>query len=716
MPHTGWLLDVYVDGKDAVLWIKLEDGRSLRLVDRYKPDLYAEPADGCSIEDLAESLRSHPNVDLVDVEEKYCSLDADERKQVLHVFVDEAANYRAVLDDLEGTRLLKALYNVDLPHVQRYLLRRGVAPTSKVEVEHDGSRLVGVRVLDDSSEIKPPPFSVCAFALEPDSRKGDEPVKGINLLDVDSNVFNRLQGDEAEILKRFQEAVLESDPDFLVSPRVEASLRRLKVRSELRGIALQIGRVETGRSRPLKSSLDHRGRVAVDLDSFEDYGVAGITERSRFTFAPPGLSAKWPAGRTIDSRQCFEAMKRGILIPRRGFYVEPKTARETLLRDRGGFIMAPEAGLHENVGELDYESMFPNIMIRDNVSYETLKGVSEGKTGLLGIVAREPLERRLRFKHLRRRFPKDSLEWIWCEQRQQSLKGILVCIYGYSGCFANRYGNVTTFEEVNRLSRDRILDTVNIAQEQGFRVIYADTDSVFVKKAGATVGDYEGLAGEISSRVGLPITLDHHYKFLVLLRRETDSRLEVAKRYFGKLMDGGFNYRGIELRRHDTPPFVKGFQEELMRILFDADDAEKVRRVQLPKALEYVRRACEEVLEGRVSADGLRVSKRLGRAVDDYRGRPPHVVAAKQLALKGEDMRSGDVVDFLFVNSRHKNPYRRVVPSRLIDEEWRGYDRKKYADLVQDAAEKILGVFGFKRMEATKPRHASLTEVIRRKD
>jgi DNA polymerase elongation subunit (family B) len=247
--------------------------------------------------------------------------------------------------------------------------------------------------------------------------------------------------------------------------------------------------------------------------------------------------------------------------------------------------MAPESGLHENVGELDYESMFPNIIIKWNVSYETVgSDHPDDLLGLFRIVAREPLERRLRFKHLRKKLPKDSREWMWCEQRQTSLKGILSCIYGFSGCFANRYGNVTTFEEVNWIARDKLVETVNIARETGFKLIYADTDSIFVKRSGASCGDYEELAKEIASRVGLPITLDHHYKFLILLTRETDSRLEVAKRYFGKLVDGTFNYRGIELRRHDAPPFVKDFQEELMRILFDADSAEEVRRIQLPKA------------------------------------------------------------------------------------------------------------------------------------
>ena len=38
-------------------------------------------------------------------------------------------------------------------------------------------------------------------------------------------------------------------------------------------------------------------------------------------------------------------------------------------------LFTPQVGLHENVGCIDFESMFPSIISRRNVSYET---VTEG--------------------------------------------------------------------------------------------------------------------------------------------------------------------------------------------------------------------------------------------------------------------------------------------------------------------------------------------------
>jgi DNA polymerase elongation subunit (family B) len=67
------------------------------------------------------------------------------------------------------------------------------------------------------------------------------------------------------------------------------------------------------------------------------------------------------------------------------------------------------------------------------------------------------------------------------QQCIDSLKSILVCLYGTAGSFWNRFGNVLVFEEINKLSRDVLLKTKDIVQKLGYEVIYADTDSVFIK-------------------------------------------------------------------------------------------------------------------------------------------------------------------------------------------------------------------------------------------
>ena len=51
------------------------------------------------------------------------------------------------------------------------------------------------------------------------------------------------------------------------------------------------------------------------------------------------------------------------------------------------------------------------------------------------------------------------MEYAWYDQRVNSLKNILVCLYGSTGSLWNRYGNVLAFEEINKLSRDILIKT-----------------------------------------------------------------------------------------------------------------------------------------------------------------------------------------------------------------------------------------------------------------
>ena len=62
-----------------------------------------------------------------------------------------------------------------------------------------------------------------------------------------------------------------------------------------------------------------------------------------------------------------------------------------------------------------------------------------------------------------------------------ALKDILVALYGTTGSFWNRLANVDAFEEINRLSREILIKSKDIVQGLGYELLYADTDSVFLK-------------------------------------------------------------------------------------------------------------------------------------------------------------------------------------------------------------------------------------------
>jgi DNA polymerase elongation subunit (family B) len=278
----------------------------------------------------------------------------------------------------------------------------------------------------------------------------------------------------------------------------------------------------------------------------------------------------------------------------------------------------------------------------------------------------------------------------------------------------NRYGNVLAFEEINKISRDILIKTKDIVQGLGYELVYADTDSVFVKRKDhkPTRRDYGELVRILSKETGLPISIDCHYKFLVLLPLEADEKIEVLKHYFGITYDDALVVRGIEVRRHDSPSFIKQFQTQMLYTLFDCENSDEVVTKGYDDALILVTHAIDKIMTGEdILQQDLVISKLLRQNIDKYRSIFPHVSAAIQLSNNNNDNSNGssgtyptkgDTIQYIYTSSQHNNPLCRVVPIENLQEEGKtttldNYDKEKYREMVLDAAETVLGSFGFDR-------------------
>ncbi len=112
-------------------------------------------------------------------------------------------------------------------------------------------------------------------------------------------------------------------------------------------------------------------------------------------------------------------------------------------------IFSPKIGLHENVAVLDSNDEFANIIVNENISYETVgNNTKPDHTTIdkLPQIVKQLIERRLYLKQLLTRLPQDSIEARDCEQRSDTIKKILVCLYGTTSSYWNKYGNVIAFE------------------------------------------------------------------------------------------------------------------------------------------------------------------------------------------------------------------------------------------------------------------------------
>jgi len=232
-------------------------------------------------------------------------------------------------------------------------------------------------------------------------------------------------------------------------------------------------------------------------------------------------------------------------------------------------------------------------------------------------------------------------------------------------------------------------------QRVGFELIYADTDAVFLKRKDANRKDFEMIMSELIKETGLEMTLEFHYKYLVLLYIEADDKLEARKHYYGLTYDNQLITRGIDTRRHDSPAFIKQFQTTLLSKLFSCNNYEEVLTIGYENALLYITHSIDKLMNGEVQITDLVISKLLRQNIEKYRSLFPHVAAAIRLNVSGVIASRGDNIQYVYTDSNHTDPLQRITPARLISSE--NYDKEKYLEMLLDSANAVLSVFGFNR-------------------
>lgn len=679
----GFIITVTNNLDEADVWFKNVNGRVQRIAVPYHPDFYVEPED-IGLDELCTALSSHPNIVKLTLERKRPSLSSFERAEVIRVHVDEIANYKRVLNDI--SKLSCKTYNSDLVHGQRVLFNLN-APCL-ILVEYDGE--VGFKLVEESLNLEPPmlrPLSFRVYAstsgVEPSPKV--DPIVRIAAYGGEDLVF---EGDEHEILEELSNFTRIFDPDLIVTPKLKFTLKYLRIRASLNDLKLNFGRTSNFE---FKGSLAFNGRVLIDLADYEHWGLAGLAELCHYSMLPPDLAARWPIGRLVDSRQCYEAFKRDVLLPiARSHSILFRSLALLHRADRGGLTFNPQPGIYENVCQLDFDSQYPHIIVRYNVSYETVMGLGEiinDRKGFLAEVAEPWLKRRLHLKHLARTLPKNNPHRIYADERQKALKAMLVVIYGYSGCVWNRFSNVKCFEEINEISRRVLVKAVRLAEERGFKVIYADVDSLFIHKLHAGLEEYEELCKAIAEETRLPISIENWFKFLVLLPQRANTNMGATKRYYGRLMSGELHFKGIEARRRDHPEYIREIQVEMMDKLLRGDSLSDVK-MNVVEVLGVLNRAIKELYDRRVPIEKLAIYNVIRRNPIEYTSKFPHVSAALQLQNIGLKINKGKLIGYIYTNSKNSNPLLKVQCMELLD--GRSYDEEKYVEMLLEAAETIL--------------------------
>jgi DNA polymerase-2 len=385
-----------------------------------------------------------------------------------------------------------------------------------------------------------------------------------------------------------------------------------------------------------------------------------VLESARVTGLPVQVSARNSPGGGISAMQIRTALQAertpqgGILVPWHKQQVErTKTALDLLHSDQGGMIYQPMVGLHANVAELDFVSMYPSIMVHCNISPEVKLpgglGPSPEPPGLIPQTLAPLLQKRVTLKRRLTRLP------AWDPRRNSykaavaAHKWLLVTCFGYLGYKNARFGRIEAHEAVTACGREALLRAKEAAEDMGFTVLHMYVDGVWAARPDAVQPqDFDALVEEITRRTGLPLGLDGVFRWVAFLPSRIDARVPVANRYFGVFQDGSIKVRGLEARRRDTPAWIARVQMEMIERMAQEKTAADLTGL-LPELINLLRERLDDLRGGRIPLEDLLVGQRITRELAEYTTPSPAARAAAQLEAIGKHLRPGQRVRFLYL-------------------------------------------------------------------
>ena len=507
--------------------------------------------------------------------------------------------------------------------------------------------------------------------------------------------------DEAAVLHAFLAWIAEHDPDLIIGWNVAGfDLRFLEARCRLHGIGFTLGR-DGGRARVLDGAVATArvpGRVVLDgieghrtaFWGFEDESLGAVArdllgrdkliapdrnrvdairelyETDRLSLAAYNLEdcrlvreifhrtrlvdfmversrlTGLALGRTGGSVAAFDHLylprlhRRGRVAPDVG------AGRPGAGGSPGGHVLDSRPGLYRNVALLDFKSLYPSIIRTFRI--DPLGLAEPGEDPVEGFEG-------ARYAREGSILP-DLITALWARRDeakrtddqpfQHAVKILMNSFYGVLGARGCRFFDPRLASSITMRGHEIIRRSKAFIEDQGFEVIYGDTDSLFVllgerpdaREVASGLAERlngwwrESLAEEHRLESCLEVELESLFeRFLMPTVRGTAKGTK--KRYAGLVRgcagdEPELVFKGLETVRTDWTPLARRFQRELYRKVFLDEPCE-----------EYVRATCDALLAGELDEE-LVYRKRLRRPIDAYTGNaPPHVQAARRQSRPG---------------------------------------------------------------------------------
>jgi len=739
---SGWLFDAYALNGSMIFWIKKDNSSTtIRVEDKsWNRKIYV-----ASEKSLLKSVIENNEI-LSMVKEyhfisKYELITDTKKSQVLELELKDPTYALKLAKKIEkmGRFGQSRLYNVDILPEQSYFYEHDVFPLMKCKVHVSNSTLNWIDNEDDvwSTEYELPLFNNIHLKVYPKTKEGRIPrfTDVIALVSIQKGDTSKdtiyIQGSEIDILYQLVKEVEKINSDFILTEYGDSfTFPYLTYRSEVNQVNLVLDREGIPLCKPKKDGTSYfsygrmyfkplatklLGRIHIDTDNsfvLNESGLQGLYELARICRLPLHSASRASIGKCMSSLQFYNAVRNNILIPWKPTLAEhPKSLGDLLIADRGGLIFEPIMGAHEKVAELDFVSLYPTIMFKKNISAETVicnccshsklrvpellnYHICEKRRGIVPLSLEILLKKRAHYKDKRNSTTDPELKRIY-DARQTALKWVLVTSFGYLGFNNAKFGRIDAHIAVCAFDRQIILQTVRIAESQGFKILHAIVDSIWIQKKNVVNNDYKSLKTEIENKTGFPISLEGIYKWIVFVPSKSNTILPVSNRYFGVFEDGTVKMRGIEARRHDTAEFFSNVQQGILNIMSEANSIKEVRDL-MPKVRKFFQLHLELLRYKKVPINDLVLTKRISKDVDEYKNRNTvELDALLQLKHAGKSLKSGQILKYVLTDYYRKNSRKRSIPVELINSKT-VYDAKRYSELLVETCNSVTEPFGLK--------------------
>ncbi|HEX5420194.1 MAG TPA: DNA polymerase II [Gammaproteobacteria bacterium] len=356
--------------------------------------------------------------------------------------------------------------------------------------------------------------------------------------------------------------------------------------------------------------------------------------RSRLTGMTPDRVAASIA--SFDFLYLTELERLGLVAPSvRGDDARVHAAQQ------GGHVLEPAAGMHGNVWVFDFKSLYPSIIRSFNIDPLSYLPEPDSADDPIRTPAaafrREPaiLPRMLDELFPRREAAKRQGDKV----AAHAIKILMNSFYGVLGTPACRFYNPALANAITGMGRELLLWSKRWFEGAGFKVLYGDTDSLFVASgrddASRAEEDGRALAAELNRELAryveaqwrvssrLEIEFEKLYLKLFLLHARGSTR-GASKRYAGLLHGGGVEFVGMEVVRRDWTALAKEVQRELYGRLF----------AEAP-VVDYLAEIVKRLRSGELD-EALVYRKQLRKRAAEYTATtPPHVAAARKSSQSG---------------------------------------------------------------------------------